>query len=954
MESNTEQSPKGPAGGESRVPRRKAGTSGKWFAIILVLVVIIAALLAANFVKPPAAPSTTPTVVTAPSAVTAGSLTTISLQTSQSYQQATFYFGDGTSSTVQSAGTNSISVTHTWNNPGSYYVLYSVNYGNGVTYTNYNQLLQVTVGATTVASSASEGVISLIANESSPQLINNYSNAFNPGSHALFLLGYAQEPADGVNVVYYQQVTVYYYNAPVIQRDLNYQYSASAGYVLNTSQSFLNLTNLKYGLYSIALSTYTGTPSATGAVSSTSAITTVYTTVPVFSNAQLYIPPSKTTTLTNAEVVSGGYKTFDGAIAYDTVSNEVLYNTNQYLVMYNGSSSSSFAPELAAYLPSVQNGGIDNVTKNYTEVNAQGIPYTVHLQPYQNYTFYIRANATWQNGAPVTGYDVAYSMYRTLLFVNGAPGTPGWIEAQALLPNYIPFVPTTENTFYNLLNNITWNNASNSVTFHFQAPEAAAFVFEILAASGDFVMDPAWMIAHGGGIPWSPAGFVQYQAEGSSSGYDTYFINNIFSNGPYELYLAIPGTEVVLKANPDYNAPGPWMPKASIGVVTLLYLSSYTTSYLLLKSGGAQLGGISTGSWNEALGLQSAGIVKIHAFPTLSIFWYNFNAFVNMTEAAVQFPGINMPSAFFANHYVRLAFSYAYNYQYYLNYQVGNAVFNATFAYQYAGMLPAGMLYAQNLTYMNTTMFAHGLGNVPYFSPGPNGMAQHYWNLFLSTGQAAAMGISKTGMYQGAMLEIPIITFSPDPVDVAGATSWATNLSSMIFGTSADFLQFPATPFPFVSILTDQIAPTHVGNTWYSNDPMPIYILGWAPDYPYPSDYLGPMGVPGATSLYPGANAMFPAVMNYLGHPNQAAVMNQMISEYNNATYGPQNAASVSANYTAMNYWIINQTWYVYLYQEGANAIVSTKLNQNQFVTYQENVMIGGGGDLLYNLLSYT
>ena len=951
MESNTEQSPKGSAGGESRVPRRKAGTSGKWFAIILVLVVIIAALLAANFVKPPAAPSTTPSVVSAPSAVSVGEVATISLQTSQSYQQATFYFGDGTSTVVKSAGTNSISVTHTWNNPGSYYVLYSVNYGNGVTYTNYNQLIQVSVGTTNVPSNAADGVISLVANQSSPQLINNYSNAFSPGSNAVFLLGFAEEPADGVDVVYYQQVTVYYYNAPLIQKDLNYQFSAVNGYVLSPSQAFFNLTDMKYGLYSIGLTTYTGTPSATGAISAPSAITTVFTTVPVFTNAQLYVAPTKTTTLTNAEVVSGGYKTFDGAIAYDTVSNEVLYNTNQYLVMYNGSSSSSFAPELAAYLPTVANGGINNNTKTYTEVNAQGIPYTVNLQPYQNYTFHIRANATWQNGAPVTGYDVAYSMYRTLLFVNGAPGTPGWIEAQALLPNYIPFVPTTENTFYNLLHNITWNNASNTVTFHFQSPEAADFVFEILAASGDFVMDPAWMAQHGGAIPWSPAGFVQYQAEGSASGYNTYFINHIFANGPYELYIAIPGTEVVLKANPDFNSPGPWYPKASIGVVTLLYLSSFTTSYLLLKSGGAQLGGISTGSWNEALGLQSAGIVKIHAFPTLSIFWYNFNAFVNMTEAAVQFPGINMPAALFANHYVREAFAYAYNYQYYINQQIGNAVFNATFAYTYAGMLPAGMLYSQNISTMNTTMQSEHLGAVPYFSMS---QAEHYWGLFQSSGQAAAMGINSKGVYKGAQLELPIIVFSPDPTDVAGATSWAYNLSLMIFGTPNDFLQFPATPFPFVSILTDQIAPSHVGNVWYSNDPMPIYILGWAPDYPYPSDYLGPMGVPGATSLYPGANAMFPAIMKYLGHPAQAAVMNQMISEYTNATYGPQNAASVSANYTLMNYWIVNQTWYVYLFQQAVNAIVSTKLNQNQFVTYQENVMIGGGGDMLYNLLSYT
>ena len=951
MESNNEPTTGSPMTGEPPTPRRKTGSNAKWFAIVLMLVVIVAAFGAANFVKAPNT-STAASVVSVPTApVSVGSPVTVTLTAPHSYKTASFFFGDGSVVTNSYSGSNAISATHVYQNEGSYYMVYSINYGNGATYTNSNSLVKITATATSYSQDESLGVAQVIGNLSSPMEINNYSNIFNPGANVVLGLGYAQTPANPSYTVYSQTVSVMFYSNTIMTETLPYMFNASQGaYVLAPSSALLNLTDLSSGFYVIALTTYTSIIGPNGQLMGPTYTSTVYTDIPVFSNANIYTAPTVTSTLTNAEVVSAGYKTFDGQIAYDTVSNEILDNTYLYLDSYNGSSSSSFVPMLASQLPTVANGGVNGHSYSRTVPSmgstglANGPAVTYTYQPYQVYNFTIRSNATWQDGTPVTAYDVAFGVIRDMLFVNGQPGTPGWIQAQALLPNYAAFTFTDANSFYNLTTNITWNNATNTVTFYFQSPEATAFVYEIFAASGAYIMDPTWITAHGGGITWTPAGFAAYQAESSTAGYDNYFINNIFADGPYELAYAVPGTEVVLQANPNYNPPGPWFPKPSISVVTILYLTSFTTSYLLLKSGGAQFGGIPSSSWSEAVGLQNAGTVKIHSFPTLSIYWYNFNANVNMTMAASAFTGINMPSALFSVPLVRKAFAYAYNYAYYLSNQEGNPQFpSTTFAYGYMGMLPAGMLYSpitSGMSYKQVVSVFNNTTNhnAPYYNMT---LAELYWKEFLNSPDAAKMGISSNSMYKGAMLDIPIITFSPDPQDEEGATTWGTALAIMMgYGPSA-FTQFPASPVPFAILLGYQV---------FGQNPMPIYELGWAPDYPYPSDYMGPMADPAPAALYPGANGMFPQYIHTV-NTSEAKTLRQMAAWFNSSLVNVSQAESL---YHQLNNQLINMTFYVYLFQAPQFVIAASNINQAKLVQYQENVMIGGGADLLYNLISYT
>jgi hypothetical protein len=146
-------------------------------------------------------------------------------------------------------------------------------------------------------------------------------------------------------------------------------------------------------------------------------------------------------TLDVYEVAPGGATTEDPAVAYDTVSAEPILNVLEPLITYNQSTGSSQGPVLATCVPGTPECQTDYGSSLIDD--QAGAPYTGapgQLPVY--WTFVLDPQAQFYD--PTTGHswgvyptDVMFSEARELAWSElvGVGSTPGWLTAQALLPN---------------------------------------------------------------------------------------------------------------------------------------------------------------------------------------------------------------------------------------------------------------------------------------------------------------------------------------------------------------------------------------------------------------------------------------------------------------------------------------------------------------------------------------
>ncbi|MGC8681623.1 MAG: ABC transporter substrate-binding protein, partial [Thermoplasmata archaeon] len=127
---------------------------------------------------------------------------------------------------------------------------------------------------------------------------------------------------------------------------------------------------------------------------------------------------------------------------------------------------------------------------------------------------------------------------------------------------------------------------------------------------------------------------------------------------------------------------------------------------------------------------------------------------------------------------------------------------------------------------------------------------------------------------------------------------------------------------------------------------MPIYLLGWAPDYPYPSDYVNAMYLQGGT--YAAANGWNYTNLMNAGWTQEAQEWQNMTNLILKAGYTTNITKSLQyydeAEVIAVNLNLyvyteqLNQLWYYAPYLHGAQ--------------YEENPILGGGGDTLFFYLT--
>ncbi|MEM1613414.1 MAG: ABC transporter substrate-binding protein [Thermoplasmatales archaeon] len=789
-------------------PQPKRSSAAKWIAVVVVVIIVIAAVVVVVTYHPTSPKKPVPTtlaitVTTSGVTTQAGTPITLtpSIPSSFKWTKMVWNFGDGTTTTLTSG--NGV-VTHTYAVPGSYLVsVYATN--STSTATSNASLLQITVNPPLSPNPAA--IYGPIAIQASSQ----------NGNATLAVGGW-------INLTYAGTlagipVTV---GSPV-PGDVSFKVKSFVWNVDNGAQIIndnntkipetVNLTFSTPGIHTVNLTTTT--------VSGTTTVTGSYILTVAVGNYTIGVPPTTAAVnknvLLNAEYVPGGPRTLDPAIAYDTVSYEVLYEIYEPLIYYNGTSLTEFHPVIAKQVPTVANG---EVTPNYL-----------------NWTFYINSSATFSNGDHATPYDVYESLLRTLLFSND-PGTPGWIIAHALLPAPTIYGPFNL-SFYWIHHAITWNNTTYSVTFHLlpstptwlpnttatyagqsygilnqsyqvQNFGAASYFLQLLAGPvASYIMDYNWLIANNHTAPQptlpqnTSSSYANFEIYGTEGNFNTFLEYNTMGSGPYELSLYEAAQLVVLTVNPYYNQTSSQLPvkSALIPKVELEYLTNEATAQEDLASGTAQFasGAYPPDATPEAQALIKKGVIAAATASEMSDFFFAFNLNINVTGAKSYDSSINIWPGFFDNLSIRKAFSYAFNYSYYIN--VAEYSSGEYFMNQITGILPPGIEYYPS----NISQYA-----IQYNLT----LARFYYN--------------QSG-YNNGTWNFPAFNSEGQPPQDEMYTVWENALSAMSGGK----IQMQTVDIPFA--YTVQYSTVGPGQNI-----MPIYFLGWIDDYPNPTDFVAP------------------------------------------------------------------------------------------------------------------
>jgi hypothetical protein len=175
--------------------------------------------------------------------------------------------------------------------------------------------------------------------------------------------------------------------------------------------------------------------------------------------------------------------------------------------------------------------------------------------------------------------------------------------------------------------------------------------------------------------------------------------------------------------------------------------------------------------------------------------------------------------------------------------------------------------------------------------------------------------------------------------------------------------------------LVDVDFATNLGNLASSDSAGALYFLGWAPDYPDPTDYMSPYAY--ASGAYTGADSVF-SILNTPAFNNSVACGHSTVSSIANLGYWgavaeiPQDCQMVA--YAVTLYWqnvaaplppgtervtdytLISKVLdklYLYTWQ-GQTNVVGTAAPWIAVSSVNTNPTIGGGGDILFYQLKYA
>ena len=706
--------------------------------------------------------------------------------------------------------------------------------------------------------------------------------------------------------------------------------------------------------------------------------------------------------ITYQEVAPGGASTEDPSVAYDTVSAEPIWNVYQTLVTYDGGSTASFLPELSLCVP-----GPDCQAKfgNTLLVNDGSSPryWTFPIDPGARF-FDSATGANWS----VYPSDVMFSLARSCGFADlpGVGAEPGWIQCQALLPNgsaswdggiHAPY----NNTPRNILGSMRVNDSTycptnvmavsnGCITFDAWGGGAGwPFFLELMADPMGASVEPCgWFSAQSAGIPGfaeatSTSGdgpcFLPGHAESTSdSSYqnwltttatDTYWdtfeelalnvpVNqpnvrwNMVGSGPY--YLANPPLQqsvgYTLLQSPAYHQPTGCVgvpdcepaprPHHYAANVTVVYQQSDTIGIEQYQTGQTDFATIQPAETSDLLSLIEQGKIGAFSIPTLNIFLLAFSLTFSVTAAKTIDPNpLNVPGDFFS--YVGLREFLVHSFPYATVESTYFTSDSVAYGSNYGGIIPQDMggYYPQNISWPTGD---------PVVNPAVVGGAAWWWTQTTTHGSP---------YYDPELANCTAA--SPCQFPIMG--QWGnTALDHVIQGYLVNIS----------AVSNGRLAPNWFDCTWncgnvYPLQPgqsaEPVYSLGWAPDYPDPTDYVALFYSPNSTYTYGDALYQTLAPLTCSQGPTPASSSGLLYwakqlgvpqvcqgNAYVAMVWGMNQAAGMlDGPARVLMYNLVEHianSLALYIYYDQQNSVV-TYASWIDPSTINTNPVIGGGGD---------
>jgi peptide/nickel transport system substrate-binding protein len=331
----------------------------------------------------------------------------------------------------------------------------------------------------------------------------------------------------------------------------------------------------------------------------------------------------------------GDIETVDPAKGYDNASDAIIQCIYEGLVAFDGGATDKFVPVLATAVPTMANGGIskDGLT----------------------YTFTIRKGVKFHSGSALTPEVVRYSFLRNM--ITDPDGGPMWML----------FMPIFgEQSSRDGDGNITLDFAALSkaitvsgdkVIFKLKTPFPP--FLSILAGTWSAVVDKDFCIKNG---DWDGKEDSWKQFNAPATGKEKLY-NIASGTGPYKLVRWQKGTEVAMERFAGYWGKKPAMAKAIYKII-----EEWSTRKLMLLQGDADSVQVDPMYYEEMD--KEPGLKVYKNLKELGVRGIGFNQKITATDnpyiGSGKLDGNGVPTDFFADKNVRLAFMACWNQKEYL------------------------------------------------------------------------------------------------------------------------------------------------------------------------------------------------------------------------------------------------------------------------------------------------